>query len=325
MLNRGYASGRQINWTFIGLARAAGFEAFETYLVPRNRDVFSPSGQNTGQLTADIVWARAGGKEYWLDPAALYYPFGLLPWYETESKGVRVTKQGGEFVETPAAASSDATLVRHADLEMKEDGSASGKLEVDFTGQTGALRRTWNRREDETGRYKALEKEIQRWLPGGSTFEVTKVANWENTAEPLRVEGTATVPGLGSSAAHRMLVPDALFLTSFAKYFEPEQRVNPVYFSFRYEETDDVKIRVPEGYKIEAVPPERVIKPGTAVSYETTPAWQGDRVEVKRHFVLGEIHFGRDSYAALRAFFSSMRTNDEAQVVLQNANSAKND
>jgi hypothetical protein len=116
VLKRNYASGRQLNWLFIGLARTAGYEAEEVYLVPRNKDVFSVPGQDTSELTADIVWAQAGGKEYWLDPAALYYPFGMIPWYETESPGVRITKQGAEFVKSPAAASSDATALRSAPL-----------------------------------------------------------------------------------------------------------------------------------------------------------------------------------------------------------------
>src|SRR6202162_4783965 len=190
VLQRGNANGRQMNWTFIGLARAAGFEAFEVYLVPRNRDLFRPAGQDARSLTADIVWARAGGKEYWLDPAALYYPFGLIPWYETESKGVHVAKQGAEFVETPAASSADAKEARRADLELKEDGSAGGKLAVEFSGGIAAIERTSHRRDDETGRKKAFEKEIQGWLPAGANFEVTKISDWDDTRQPLRVEGT---------------------------------------------------------------------------------------------------------------------------------------
>jgi hypothetical protein len=324
VLKRGYATGRQINWLCVGLARAAGFDADEVYLVPRNRDVFKPGGQDTAPLTADIVWVRAGEQEYWIDPAALYYPFGLLPWYETEAKGIRVTKHRAEFVETPAAKSADATIVRHADLDLKDDGNAVGKLQIDFTGESGSLRRTQYRREDETGRWKALEKDIQKWLPTGSTFEVTSVANWNATEEPLRVEGTLTVPAMGAPVGHRMLVPVALFQTSFAKSFEPENRVNQVFFSFRYEEIDDFKIHAPAGFKIETIPSKKVINPGTSMSYEISPAQQGEGAEVKRHFILSEIHFPRDSYSALRSFFNNVKSNDEAQLVLQNAENAKN-
>jgi hypothetical protein len=324
VLKHGSGTGRQMDWLLVGLARTAGFEASEVYLVPRNQDLFIPGGQNTAPLTTDVVWVRAGGKEYWLDPAALYYPFGLLPWYETESKGIRVTKQGSEFVETPAAASSDALVTRRVDLEAKNDGSANGKLVIDFAGQTGALRRTWHRRDDEAGRRKALEDEIQRWLPAGSTLEVTNVANWDDTSLPLHVEGTITASRMGSSAGHRLIVPIALFQTSFRTTFEPQRRVNPVYFSFRFEERDDVKIHGPATYKIETIPPRKVINPGTTMAYEITPSEDGGSIEVKRHFTLNDIHFPVDSYAALRSFFNLVKSDDEAQVVLQNAETAKN-
>jgi len=323
VLTHGYASGRQLNWFFIGLARAAGFEAYEVYLVPRNRDVFMPAGQNTGQLTADIVWVRAGDKEYWIDPAALYYPFGLLPWYETEAKGVRVTKSGAEFVLTPAASSADATLVRQAELELKDDGSATGKLQIDLTGESGAIRRTEDHREDETGRRKSLEKYVERWLPEGSTFELTKIENWDDPAVPLHFEGNVTLPALGSSVGHRLLVPVALFQTSFRSTFESENRVNLIYFQRRYEEIDDLKIHGPAGFKIETIPAKKVIDPGTSLSYEISPAQHGEGAEVKRHFVLKQIHFSKESYPVLRAFFNTVKSTDEAQLVLQNAENAK--
>jgi hypothetical protein len=246
-----------------------------------------------------------------------------MPWNETESKGIRVTKQGSEFVETPAAASSDATISRRVDLEVKEDGSASGRLLVDFAGGEGALRRTWHRRDDETGRRKALESEIQNWLPGGATFELTSIANWNDTSLPLHVEGTITNARMGSSSGRRLIVPIEVFQTSFKTTFEPQRRVNPVYFSFRFEEKDDVKIHCPAGYKIETIPPRKVINPGTAMAYEITPGEDGGGIEVKRHFTLSDIHYPVDSYAALRSFFNLVKSDDEAQVVFQNVETAK--
>lgn len=323
VLKRNYASARQLNWLFIGLARTAGFEAEEVYLVPRNQDVFSPAGQNAGVLTAHIVWARAGGKEYWLNPSALYYPFGLLPWYETESKGVRVTKQGAEFVQTPPDTSSNATVVRGAELELKEDGSAVGKVQFELKGQSAAFRRTSQHRDDETGRRKALQNEIQRVLPAGSTFEVTNLENWDDTAAALRVEGNVTVPGFGSPVGRRILLPIALFRPSFEEAFAPERRVNPIYFSYRFEQLDNIKIHAPAGFKIASLPPRKSINPGASMSYEIAATQQEDMVEVKRNFTLGEIHFPVDSYNALRSFFGNMKSNDAAQIVIENPAAAK--
>jgi transglutaminase-like putative cysteine protease len=322
VLQRNYASGRQVNWLFIGLARAAGFEATEVFLVPRHKGVFGPAGQDTSELTADIVWAQAGGKEYWLDPAALYYPFGLIPWYETESQGVRVTKQGAEFVKSPTAASSDATVLRSVEFELKEDGTAEGKLQMEFGGVSAAARRTALHRDDEEGRRKALQNEIQRTLPAGSTFEISKLANWDDPATALRVEGNVTVPGFGSPVGHRMLVPIALFRTSYEGSFTAEHRVNPIRFSYRFEQLDDIKMQGPAGFKFAALPAKKVINAG-AMSYEVSATAQGDAAEVKRKFTLGEISFGADSYEALRSLFGSMKSNDAVQLVLENAGAAK--
>ena len=323
ILSHGYATARQINWFFIGLARAAGFEASGVYLVPRNRDIFRPSGQDTNALTADIVWVRAAGKEYWLDPAALFYPFGLFSWVETESKGVRVSNHGAEFIETPAASSSDAVRARTADLEMGDDGSAKGKLQVDFKGLFGAIHRTASRNEDEAGRKKTLEKEIQGWLPAGSSFEVTAITDWDAIGKPLHVEGSLTVPAMGSLTGHRITVPLAVFQTAFWKSFEAEQRFNPVYFNFREEQFDAINMRLPRGYKLEVLPAKKVVNPGSAMSYEITPSSEGDRVEVKRHLALSDIHYPVDSYAAIRSFFNLVKNDDEGQLILARAETAK--
>jgi hypothetical protein len=323
VLQRNYGNGRQLNWLFIGLARTAGFDAAEVYLVPRNRDVFSPAGQDTAALTADIVWARAGGKEYWLDPAALYYPFGLIPWYETESSGVRVTKQGAEFVKSPAATSSNATVLRSAELALKDDGTAAGKLQLEFTGISGAARRTSHHRDDEDGRRKALQNEIQRTLPAGSTFEITSLANWDDSAAALRLEGNVTIPAFGSPLGRRMLVPIALFRTSYGSAFDPEHRVNPIRFSYRLEQSDDIKIHAPAGFKFATLPSQTVINPGTSMSYEISATEIGDAVEVKRNFTLNDINFPVDSYDALRSFFGKMKSNDAMQLVLEHTEAAK--
>jgi hypothetical protein len=160
-------------------------------------------------------------------------------------------------------------------------------------------------------------------MPAGATFELTSIANWDDASLPLRVEGTIAAPKMGSTSGRRLIVPIALFQTSFKTTFEPQRRANPVYFSFRFEEKDDVKIHCPAGYKIETIPPRKVINPGTAMAYEITPGEDGGGIEVKRHFALSDIHYPVDSYAALRSFFNLVKSDDEAQVVFQNVETAK--
>ncbi|MGH9746991.1 MAG: DUF3857 domain-containing protein [Candidatus Acidiferrales bacterium] len=321
VLKHGYGSGSDINYLFIGLLRAAGLSANEVWVAARSDTAFSPELQDTRQLAADVVWLRAGDKEMYLDPASKFQPYGTLPWMETATSGVKVSRDGGEMVSTPVPGSTDATWVRHADLDLNEEGTAVGKIEVDYTGHFAAEWRRDERNDDEAGRKKELSKAVLAWLPSGATFEVTTITNWDKCAEPLRAEGKVVIPGFGSAIGHRMLVPATIFREPYSTAFVTAKRVNMVYFHVPFEETDDMTFHAPEGFKIETVPAEKKIDPG-AVSYQMSGTLAGNAAEVKRHLRVNAIIVPVEAYPALRAFFAGVKTNDDSQIVLRNAESA---
>ena len=322
VLKHGYAYGRDVNYLFLGLARAAGFDAAEIFVAPANVTRFTPKSQEANQLSADIVWVKAGGKEYYLDPASRYYPFGISPWYETQVQGIRVRKDGPEFVNVPALESASSKTTREADVELNAQGGASGKLTVEFTGETAAQTRRANRDEDETGRKKELEDRIRGWLPEGATFEVTKISNWDDVEAPLQIEGTLKVPDAGTSAGHRLLMPLSLFRSPYSDAFKSAKRVNDIQFSYPFEDMDDIKYHTPQGYKVESLPkvPDMQLK---VVTYEIAGTQQGDVVEVKRHFAIQGIYYTVKYYEPLRSFFSTVKSDDDAQLILENSDTAK--
>jgi Domain of Unknown Function with PDB structure (DUF3857) len=324
MLHHGYAYGRDMNYLFIGLTRAAGFDSAEVLVAPRDRNFFYPQLQDTSELGADVVWVRAGTQEYYLDPASTYYPFGVLPWNETHTQGLRLGKKANDVVSIPLPSSDDATLVRHAELSLDGDGLATGKLTVDFTGQNAALWRDEIHLQDDTGRKKSLEDEIKTWLPAGSTFELAKIDSLDKTEMPLHVEGTVKLPAFGSAVGRRIIIPATIFFAPEDKAFQSTIRHNAVYFSFPNEVIDDVKFQGPAGYKVETLPPAKVLKPGAVVGYEISASQQGSVAEVKRSLIINGLMFPVEYYASLRSFFNTVKSNDEVQIVLQNAESAKN-
>jgi Domain of Unknown Function with PDB structure (DUF3857) len=323
VLGRGYGTERQINYLFVGLARAAGFEATEVYVAPRNVELFISTANDVSELRADIVWVRAGSQEYYLDPGAHYYRFGMLPWYETETGGIRVDKRGATIVNTPDPAASDAILDRKADLQVSDDGSLSGALNIDFIGQRAGQLREEMRKADETGRKHDLEERIKRWLPVGTTVEVTQLDNWGDIEQPVHIETTVKIPSLASGNVRHLLMPLEIFQEIQASAFLTATRVNPIYFHYPYQEIDDLKLHSPEGYKAEAIPDAQKVNLG-AVSYEISATQLADGVEVKRQLTVNGILFGKESYPALRAFFGMVKTKDNAEMILDNVRAAKN-
>lgn len=322
-LSHGYASEHQINEVYAALVRAAGYEANLAYVAPRTGMEFNPAIEDPGELASDIVWVRADGKEYYVDPGAADYPFNVLPWYETKTTGLRVSGKTDDKITVPAPTSTDATIVRHADLAIADDGGATGTISIDFNGQEAGIRRHKNHADDDTGRRKAIEEELKGWLPGDASVEVTKLDNWDKNELPLHVEASVKLPSFASVAGHRILVPASFFEAPEIKAFQPAVRHNDISFRYPWEQIDDLKYTAPAGYKIETVPGKVATNPASIVVYQISTSQQGSTAEVQRHLTINAITVEKQYYGALRNFFNGMKTSDDKQIVLQNAESAQ--
>jgi len=318
LIKRGYGTGRHINYLFVGLARAEGFEASSVFVASRNQDIFYPQLEDTAQLiNDDLVSVRVGDKYLFLDPAAKYYPYGELPWDETGVQGLRVNTNGGEFVDIPLPLPDSAGLERHADLKLDAEGALNGKLNVDFTGIRGSMRRNDEREADEAGRKKSLEDEIKAWLPNGSTYEITKREGWDKTAEPLRVEGTVKIPSFTIEAGRRVLMPITFLQAPQPAYFQHEKRVNTIYFHYPYTEKDSLTIHLVDGFAVDSLPAVQKLSPGGGFLYQISASKDGTAVKTERVLTVDGMFYPASAYPALRQFFSKVKTNDDSQIVLQ--------
>lgn len=322
VLAHGYGRNRDINFLFAGLARAAGFQAEEVRISPINRQIFNPAAEDVRQLGDDLVWVNAGSKDYYLDPAARYFPFNLLPWYEQGALGIRLDKSAPS-VTTSQSADSDATIARNAELSIAVDGTISGKLSVDFKGQEAAILRVDNGLEDDDGRKRNLESEIRNWLPTGAAFTVATAGPWDDNSKPLHVEGAVSISGAAAAVGRRLLVPAEIFRSRYSNLFASQQRTNIIDFRYPYREIDDIKFTAPSGYTIAAPPAPQTLNDGAAV-YSIAGTKRGDNLEVKRSFAMKSAFFEVKYYSAVRSIFGSVKANDNAQILLQNVQSAVN-
>jgi hypothetical protein len=136
------------------------------------------------------------------------------------------------------------------------------------------------------------------------------------------VEGTLKIPGLTTSTGRRILLPATPFQTPEFRVFVPEKRSNVVYFHYPYEEMDEVKVRAPAGYKVETLPPAEKINPGR-MSYTIVTTQESETIEVKRRLIVDGIIFPIRAYPILRTFFGNVKSNDEAQILLQSSDAPK--
>lgn len=314
---RGYGDGDEITWLFLGLARAAGFEAYGVWASNRNTNFFNEKMMDSRKLDSNVVLVKVNGKDEYFDPGSAFTPYGLLPWYETGVKGLRVDKDGGTWIQTSLPLSADSKIERRANLALSaETGDLEGKLTVTYSGLEASNRRRAHRLEDDTERKTFLEDEVKEFVPAAIEVDLTNQPDWKSSASTLVAEFKLKVPGWAASAGRRALLPVGLFSASEKHVFDHAARTYPVYFEYPCQKVDDVTLELPSGWQVSHVPP-----PVNNDAHVLAYTLKVDNTDNKLHWTrtLNEDILLVESkyYGALRNFFQGVKAADEQQIVVQ--------
>jgi len=329
VLKHDYAYSNEINLVLVALARAAGFEAAPLRLKSRDTGFFAGEYPNLSQLDAMVVWARAGEKDYLLDPATQYCPFDLLPWPETAATGIAITAgltslksnesiaNFDSLITTPGPTSETAMIERNTVVQLNGEGDVDGTIEVRFVGQEALSRRIAARNMDEAARKKVLEEEIKGWVSIKAAVELQGTVNWDQPEQELRANFTVKVPAYATATGRRLLLRAGLF-EGRAEAFQDANRIHDIYFPHPFEEVDETTWKLPSGHQVRSLPEKKsaaTIFGDYAMSVENSAG----ALHATRHFTARLLYLPVSYYAAVRSFFNSARLSDETQIVLDTA------
>jgi len=311
-----YANGQQLTWLFLALARAAGFEASGLWVSDRENYFFFPQTMDGQRLDANVVMVKLDGKDVFFDPGAKFIPFGMLPWMETGVQGLKLDKDGGQWIQTPIPAPSQSGILRKAELKLSDTGDLEGKVILTFTGLEASQRRVEERLVDEAERKKYMEEELKGEVPAACDVELTNQPDWNSSSPSLVAEFSVKVPGWVSGAGKRALLPVGLFSAPEKRLFDHTDRVHPVYFEFPFQRTDDISIDLPLGWQISTVPQPQALD-AKAVTYNLDAKNDKGTLHLNRTLNVDILLLPQDKYSNLRKIFQIVRTGDEQQVILQ--------
>jgi hypothetical protein len=313
-----YASGYDLTWLFLGLARAAGFEASPCLVSGRSEYFFRKERVNGRELDANVVLVKVDGKDAYFDPGAAFTPYGMLPWMETGVAGLKLDGNGGTWIMTSMPTARESRIERAAKLKLTNEGDLDGTLKVTFTGLEASFRRSREHNHDETERKKNLEDLIKADIPAGSEVEMTGSPDWKSAESPLVVEFNVKIPGWLASAGKRGLLGMGIFNATDKHLFEHANRTWPIYFTFPFSTIDDVTVELPEGWKVESLPKD-MTRDAKAVVYKRQAQNAGNTLTIKRELDSEIVMVAKEDYPILRGFYQVVKTQDEQQVVLQAA------
>ena len=208
---RGYGNGQQLTWLFLGLVRAAGFEAYGCWVSGRNEYFFTPATTQSTKLNANVVLVKLNGKDLYFDPGGAFTPFGLLEWSETGVPGLRLDKDGGSWIRTTLPEASESRIERTGKLKLSDTGDLEGKITVTYIGLEAMYHRLEERNADEVARKKFLEEWVTSQIAVPAEAELTNKPDWTSSETPLVAEFNLKIPGWASNAGRRVVIPAAIF------------------------------------------------------------------------------------------------------------------
>lgn len=313
---RGYGNGFQLTWLYYGLAKAAGLDVYGVRIADRANYFINPKMMDSSKLNSNVVLLHFKDKDVYCDPGAALTPYGLLPWSETGTKGLRLDKDGGQWIETSLPDSKVSQISRKATLKLIPDtGALEGKLIVTYTGLEASSRRVDQRNEDDTARKKMLEDEVREFIPSGSEAELVNHPDWHTSSAELVAEFDLKVPGWAESTGRRVMMPVGLFSAPEKHVFDHANRVHPIYFKYPASRFDDISIELPEGWRVSSLP--AVAEEDQKIIVYTLKA-ENDKgvLHISRKFNTDVLFMDSKYYSALQDFYRRIRTRDEQQIVL---------
>lgn len=316
VLKRGYADTWQINWLFLAMVRAAGFDAYGCWVSSRATYFFSPKTMQAEHLNEPSVLVKLNGQDLFFNPGSPFAPYGMLDWSETGTEAWRLEKDGGGWLNTPVPKSSESRLEHVAKLRLTEDGNLEGTVKVTYTGLEAVHDRERAHNEDDLARKTFLEDQMKHQIPVAAEVELRKQPDWSDAEAPLVAEYKVNIPGWASNAGKRTLIPASVFTGLEKHLFEHADRIHDVYIDYPYEKDDDVTIELPQGWAVGNVP-SLISKGGIIIAYSLNVENSKTTLHLTRkltwNFLLLELKY----YPALHSFFQDVRTGDEQQIVLQ--------
>ncbi len=313
---RGYGTAIQLTWLFVGLSRAAGFETYGCWVSDRGKYLFSPASRQTSKLNDNVALVKLNGKELYLDPGIPFAPFGMLTWSESGATGLRLDKDGGDWIVTPMPEASESKIARVGKLDLSETGDLEGKITVTYTGLEALSARWEELNTDEVDRKKFLEDSLKEQIPVAAEAVLTNKPDWTSSEMPLVAEFDLKVPGWAAGAGRRTMVPAAIFTSVEKGLFEHTKRVHPVCFIHPYIKEEDVTIALPAGWRVSGVPASRE-QNTKAILYDLKVEQGPGTVRLTRKLTVLVTVIEPKYYAALRNFFEGVRNGDGEQVVLE--------
>jgi hypothetical protein len=253
-------------------------------------------------LKNDTVWLECTNKRT---------DFGTLGSFTENKNALLITENGGVLIPTPKSNESANLLNAYTIIDLKEDGSGTTTTRITGTGEyKEELLSIMDEKSD-------LQKDyiMNNWGfkdPGNITFSQGLCSG---SFELSVKQEFSNIPDL--NAGNKMfLAPRALKLWS-VKLPKSEGRTQDFYFNYPFEKSDTTVLKLPTGYKPEALPTPKNAKNNYATY--TSKFWYDNKknqVYSVVFIMLTQNRIPARDYGSVKNFFDKILIDNSEKIVI---------
>ncbi len=263
----------------------------------------------------DAVFKSADGRSYLLfDPTDQYTPVGKLRGDLQDSYALLVTEAGGQLIRTPRLKPEANQLTRQGHFSLGADGTLSGDITEDRTGDHAWEERAYFAHHTDKQRREAVERRLNTSLQGFTlaSLDIDHEADLQNN---LRLTLKLSVPQYAQARGSLLLLrPRVIGEKSFALDTKP--RHYDLEFNAASSETDAYDIELPNGYKVDDLPDGANADFGFA-TYQSKYEVDGNHLKYSRKYVVKDLSVPVDNFGKLRSLESLISADEHARVILK--------
>ena len=298
------------NMLLINMLKNAGFDARPLLISTRSNGVINETWITLQQFNRVIAYVELDNKNYFLNSASRYCPFGqLTPEYDV-GQGLLITERTAQIipikplkVKNRQDITTDALLADNGDLKVQ--------AQLSFHGLNGVMERAILEKIDID---KYLTENIKQ-IHTDAVLDTFSYTDMDSCQKPLQLNMTFSVPAYAQESGNLAYFPVPL-LSAFKKNpFVHEKRNFPVDYEYEYDLSETVKITLADGYVLEEKP--EIFKSASkSVLFNKIYFTGENQLECRRNFKINNKQVNTIEYERLRQVYEDIVNSDMDQIVL---------
>ncbi len=251
-IDKGYGTPKNINTVFCALARAVGIDARIAACANRSDYAFTGAVEQIDIALPHTVVGVKKDKEWtFYNPACKYIPFGQLDWIHDQVTALVPDKKQLILIKTQAASPEQNISRSEGEFELSPDGTLSGRFKLTAQGNPAFMLKQTLDEQSESEREKSAKEALSKPWPNGE-MDNWLITNADDPSEPVVIECDLTIPNYAESVGDRLFVRPNVEERYSEAEFPALERKTPIFFDFKYRTESEIRIKLPEGYALEA-------------------------------------------------------------------------